>query len=209
MPLNGTHLVRNLDMPAGADGVFGICYSVLTWSGVAKGFSVFSPWSWVRSVGKLFEDGHATTFLIDNTRNRITLTGISDDGWEFEEGTLRRIDWARTTGNATTYVYYIGVDREFLGRYQRLRTRLERTRTAYAALWPNLWGANTTYQNCVSHSHYLMSELGLAFFNGQVSGWWVPSGSNWLEWFKSFVPTYHGDYWWKYKRFQSTNTHIP
>lgn len=209
MPLDGNHLVKNIDIPDGAAGVFGLCYSVLTWSGVLKGLGLFSPWSWVKTTGKMFEDGHATTFLIDLGKKTLTLTGISDEGWEFEEDRLADVDWARTTSSSTTYVYYIAVDGEFIKRYRKLQGKLKGTRTAYAALWPNLWGANTTYQNCVSHSHYLMKELGLAFFTNQVSGWWIPSASNWTEWFKSFVPTYHGNYWWKYKRFLNTNTHIP
>ncbi|WP_027722775.1 hypothetical protein [Maridesulfovibrio zosterae] len=243
--LKGTHLWDSLIIPKGAKGVFGICYSILTWSGVAKGLSLTSPGSWIKSVGKMFEDGHATTFLIspdlddlDLTTTAVhvkpkavlvkpkavpvkpelalkkstaylTLTGIGDEGWIFDREPLADIDWARSTGSSTTYVYYIGVDEAMLKKYEIVRNLLEGTKTDYAALWPNLPFTKTTYQNCVSHSNYLMWKLGLAFFPVQSKGWWIPSHSNWLEWFKSFVPTYHGSFWWKYKKFENTNTHIP
>ncbi|MCP4112044.1 MAG: hypothetical protein GY749_42045 [Desulfobacteraceae bacterium] len=208
MAYYGNHLVNSLNMPDGAAGVFGICYSVLTWSGVGKGFSLFSPRSWVKSAGKMFDDGHSTTFLIDLGRNTLTLTGISANGWDFREDDLEYVEWARASHSATTYVYYVGVDNEFLARYRQLRQTLENTHTVYAVLWPNMWGAKTNYQNCVSQSHYLMSKLNLAHFNPQVYGWWMPSLGNELEWLRSFVPTYHGNYWWRYKRFPATNTYI-
>jgi hypothetical protein len=178
--------------------------------GVGKGLS-WRPGSWVKSFGKLVENGHATTFLIDRrTRKniRITMTGMGDDGWIFDEGGLDEIDWARTTANADTFVYYIGGDREFLKKYAAVQKKLEKTRASYAVLWPNLIFAKTQYDNCVSHSHYLMSQLGIAYWTNR-KGWWVPSISNWVDWFKSFVPVRAGAFWWKYKVFRGVNTHIP
>ncbi|MDU9394021.1 hypothetical protein ACIP1T_21315 [Pseudomonas japonica] len=203
----GTHLKSSLESISGAKGVFGVCYSILTWSGVGKGFGLFSPSTWGKTLGKLAEDGHATTFLIH--KNQITLTGISDDGWVFDSGSLASKSWARTTGSATTYVYYIGVNGDFIKKYEKLQKKLAKTKTAYAALWPNMVGSSTQYQNCVSHSHYLMSELGLAHWAHSTKGWWVPSASNWVEWFKSFAPVQRDGFAWKYKKFDSTNTHIP
>lgn len=168
----GTELVAGLEAITGAAGIFGICYSILTWSGVGKGFSPFSFGSWKKTLGKLVEDGHATTFLIDG-RN-ITMTGISDDGWVFNTGALGSTDWARATGSATTYVYYIGVNKAFVKKYRKLEAKLKKTKTSYDAFWPNLPTAKTQYQNCVSHSHYLISELGLAHWGNTVKGWWMP-----------------------------------
>ncbi|GEM_PF-6819783 len=209
MPNDGNHLINNLQIPPGAAGVFGLCYSVLTWSGVAKGFGFLSPRSWVKTAGKMFEDGHATTFLIDLGNNELTMTGISDGGWEFETDDLDDVDWSRNTGSSTTYVYYIGVDLNFLARYAVVKNALTGTQTEYAALWPNHRFTQTSYQNCVSHSHYLMSRLGLGYFTTQKRGWWMPSASNWMEWLKSFVPTSHGGFHWQYRKFPNTNTHIP
>ncbi|MCP1488628.1 hypothetical protein J3D48_004941 [Pseudomonas fluorescens] len=203
----GTELVADLGTIDEAAGIFGICYSILTWSGVGKGFSPFSLGSWTKTLGKLAEDGHATTFLIDG--ENITLTGISETGWEFSTGTLASQDWARATGSATTYVYYIGVNKQFIKKYRKLQAKLKKTKTAYDVLWPNLANATTQYQNCVSHSHYLVSELGLAHWANTIKGWWMPSASNWVDWFKSFAPTQRDGFSWKYKKFDSTNTHIP
>jgi hypothetical protein len=205
----GRHLLDNLDVDADAAGVFGICYSVLTWKGVGKGLG-WSPRSWIKTVGKMIEDGHATTFLIQRSGrgHRVTLTGISDNGWVFQEGPASTVDWARDTASATTYVYYIQVDQAFIDHYEQVKNELQGTRTAYAVVWPNLPRTTSTYQNCVSHSHYLMYRLGLARWTS-TKGWWVPSVSNWVDWFKSFVPTSHGGYRWKYKVFHNINTHIP
>lgn len=203
----GTHLVAGLEKISGAAGIFGICYSILTWSGVGKGFSPFSLGAWKKTLGKLVEDGHATTFLI--VGENITLTGISEDGWEFNTGNFGEMDWARTTGSSTTYVYYIGVNKQFVKKYKTLAAKLKKTKTTYDAFWPNLPLANTQYQNCVSHSHYLISELGLAHWGNTVRGWWMPSASNWVDWFKSFAPVQRDGFSWKYKKFDSINTHIP
>jgi hypothetical protein len=223
----GTHLIENLEIDAGAAGVFGICYSILTWSGVGKGLG-FSPGSWLKTLGKLVEDGHAITFLyVKNVEvvkkikrggkereevvleDQLTTTGISDDGWVFDTGPVDKVDWARPTGSATTYVYYIGVNEAFIDKYRQLEAELKGTKTTYDAFWPNLPFVKTHYQNCVSHSHYLVSRLGLASWPNTVKGWWMPSASNWVDWFKSFAPTGRAGFGWKYRKFESTNTHIP
>jgi hypothetical protein len=205
--LKAKQLYDSLEVDGAAKGVFGICYSIITWSGVGKGLG-WRPKTWGKTVGKLFENGHATTFLIDRTKKpvRITLTGINDDGWLFEQGSLNATDWARDTGNADTFVYYIGVNAKFLDTYAKVKANLMKTKTSYSVLWPNL--GRTRYENCVSHCHYLMSALGIAYWTNR-KGWWVPSVSNWVDWFKSFVPVRTGGFWWKYKVFRHTNTHIP
>ncbi len=157
---------------------------------------------------KLIENGHATTFLYKKENKELTLTGMDDDGWVFDTGKLEEQDWARTTGSANTYVYYICVDSNFIELYQKVESELKKTKTSYTVLWPNMWGAKTQYENCVSHCHYLMWKLKLAFWTSS-KGWWMPSISNWVEWFKSFVPIDHGKFKWKYKSFPATNTHIP
>lgn len=204
--LKGTHLKKNLDRDKKSAGIFGICYSVLTWSGVGKGLSLW-PSSWKKSVTKLFEDGHATTFLL--TDSSLTMTGMSKDekGWVFDTDSLASQSWARTTGSTYTYVYYVNVTEKFIEKYGKVKAELEKAKTSYAVLWPNLPMIGR-YENCVSHSHYLMYKLGLAYWTS-TKGWWVPSHSNWVDWFKSFIPTAHDGYSWKYKRFANTNTHIP
>ena len=215
MPFNDRNILQSLDLTragiqdAGAAGVFGLCCSILTWSGVGKNVSPLRPETWSKLAGKLLEDGHETTFLYQCVNNKLTMTGIADRSWVFDSGTLGDYQWARNTTSSTTFVYYIFVDNEFIDRYKTLKRTLKRTDTAYAVVWPNLWTAKTTYHNCVSHGHYLISQLGLNFFNEQVAGWWMPSVGNWVEWLKSFVPTYKGDYRWRYRRLENTNTHIP
>lgn len=203
MPRKGRHLLASLQPDNGAAGVFGICYSVLTWTGVGKGLS-FWPRSWLKTTGKLFENGHATTFLIELADEQLTLTGMGD-AWVFETDHLDTLDWARDTGSADTFVYYISVDAAFVARYQQVRQELEGRQDSYAVLWPNLPG-NSRYENCVSHCHYLMYKLGIARWIS-TKGWWVPSTSNWVDWFKTFAPTRYGG--WKYTVFRGTNTHIP
>lgn len=187
-------------------GVFGICYSILTWSGVGKGLSL-APSSWVKSLSKLFENGHATTFFYDYSEDKITLTGISDNGWVFETGTPENIDWARTTPSSTTFVYYLEINKEIKEKYYKIKEKLTKSNTSYSALWPNLPISTTQYENCVSHSHHLMADLGIVYWP-KHKGWWVPSIANWADWLTSFAPIYrHAP--WKYKLFQSKNTHIP
>lgn len=211
--LKGSYLYDHLDDVDSAWGVFGICYSVLTWEGVAKGFSPMAAGTWLKTVGKLVEDGHATTFLFENDLFNgdptIVTTGISDEGWEFEEGDAVNINWARRSSSATTYVYYICVTAATGNRYRQLMTELQGTATCYAAIIPNHPLVETHYQNCVSHSQYLMAKLGLASWANQSNGWWVPSISNWMDWFKSFIPVSRHGYKWQYTKFQGVNTHIP
>ncbi|WP_321817799.1 MULTISPECIES: hypothetical protein [unclassified Paraburkholderia] len=221
---NGKHLITNLDIDSGAAGVFGICYSILTWSGVGKGFRPFELSSWRKTLIKVAQDGHATTFLfvkkvkvikkigrvkVEREEDQLTTTGISAKSWEFETKSIEKSVWARSTGNATTYVYYIGVNQAFIDKYRELEVELNSTDTTYHAFWPNLPFTQTHYQNCVSHSHYLVSKLGLANWPNTIKGWWMPSASNWMDWFKSFVPTGRDGFSWKYKKFESTNTHFP
>jgi hypothetical protein len=63
--VNGNDLLGRLAVDGKAAGVFGICYSIVTWSGVFKGFSLFSPKAWAKTAAKMVENGHAQTFLID------------------------------------------------------------------------------------------------------------------------------------------------
>ena len=205
---DGQHLLGNLNPDLSAGGVFGICYSIIRWSGVTKGLKVLSPYSWKKTVGKLFEDGHATTFLIDLKKDSLTLSGIGNNGWEFTEKDLKSIHWARSSGNADTYVYYISVSEDLVKRYDDLRDDLVYGDAhSYALLSPNL-GGSTRYENCVSSCHYLMYKLGRGSWLS-TKGWWIPSTSNWIDWFKSFVPTYHDGYAWKYKVVRNVNTLNP
>jgi hypothetical protein len=124
-------------------------------------------------------------------------------------GRARRfpVYWARGTPNANTYIHYISVDAKFLTNYKKVKSKLKGTLATYAVLSPNLI-AKTRYENCVSCSHYLMYQLGLGSWIG-TKGWWVPSTSNWADWIKSFVPTWHNGFAWKYLSVPGVNTHIP
>lgn len=199
MPFDRADLYTALNEPTDRM-FFGVCYSILTWSGVGKGFSFMSPGSGLKMAGKLIEDGHAMTFLL--TPNVMITTGIGDNQWVFDvEGY-----WGRATGSSNTYVYYLEVDGTFADRYMVLATELRYTTpTQYAVVTPNVYGSKTSYQNCVSSSHYLMYRLGLGSWVSS-KGWWMPSASNWSSWFSSFASSHSG---WKYKSLPNTNTHIP
>ncbi len=196
----GSHLLGGLSVGS-STGVFGVAYSIINWSGLFKGLGL-SPGSWAKVVSKGFEDGHATTFMIDLKAKSFTMTGISDDthGWVFYGGGLARDDWARPTTNAATDVYYTTGD-DLPDKFRAVRGELEKTETTYAVLMPNSW-FSTRYENCVSSSHYMVYKMGLGYW-ASSKGAWVPSFSNWLTWTATKFSS------WKHHRFADCNTHIP
>lgn len=198
--IKGANLFNNIHKSPGKKGIFGIAYSILTWGGVAKG--VGASFSGIKKVaGKLIEDGHATTFMIDRSTDLFVMTGISDDGWEFYGGDLYSQDWARTTSNANTDVYYVELTQEQVDKYWRLKDELQQQEnTTYSELWPNIPG-RTRYENCISSSHYISYRMGFGRW-ASAKGSWIPSVSNWMTWAATSRST------WKHKRFTNCNTHF-
>jgi len=192
----GKDLLNQLDEKS---PVFGVAYSIINWSGLAKGISI-SPSGITKLMGKLVEDGHATTFMIEN--GYITLTGMSDDGWVFERGPLNSTQWARNTQNANTDVYYTKCTTDDVSKYKKIKKELENAQnTKYHEVWPNISG-QTRYENCISSSHMIVHKMG---FGSALStkGVWIPSVSNWATWTATKFSA------WKHKRFTHVNTHIP
>lgn len=193
----GRHLLDSLDV-GDAKGVFGIAYSILTWSGTFKGLGI-SPSSWAKVIGKGFEDGHATAFMIDVEAGEFTMTGMGDE-WVFYGGDLDAEDWARSTPNAATDVYYTTGD-NLVEKFKEVRAKLEGQKAAYAVLVPNT-PFTTRHENCVSSTHYVVYEMGLGYW-AATKGAWVPSFSNYMTWAASKWAS------WKYHRFAGCNTHMP
>ena len=194
--VSGKNLLDQLDAKA---PVFGVAYSIINTSGLLKGVSL-SPAGLTKLAGKLVEDGHATTFMIEG--GNITMTGMGDDGWVFEGGKLANADFARSTPNANTYVYYIECTKEDVKKYKSIRTELEGVKdTKYHEVWPNLFG-KTRYENCISSSHMIVHKMG---FGSAVAtkGVWIPSISNWATWTATKFSA------WKYKVLPNMNTHRP
>lgn len=198
MQLSHHQLFSQLEISSQAPGVFGICYSILNWSGIAKGLSPNRN-SIAHSAFKLIESGHATTFLWVKSNDGFVKSHMCLGGWAFN-----REAWARSTPNATTYVYYVDVDQEFIDRYVEVAKRLLNTAVTHSLTTSNTPGQRS-YENCVSASHHLMAELGLggAFL---ARGIWTPSVANWMNWFSSFAPKTVTGATWKYRSFPNTNT---
>lgn len=178
--------------------VFGVAYSIINTSGLLKGVSL-SPAGITKLAGKLLEDGHATTFMIEG--GNITMTGMGYDGWVFFGGKLAETDFARSTPNANTYVYYTDCTKEDVEKYKKIRKDLKGVKDTYHELWPNLLG-KTRYENCISSSHVIVHKMG---FGSAVAtkGVWIPSISNWATWTATKFSA------WKYKALPNMNTHIP
>ena len=196
----GSNLFNNIDKSPGKSGIFGIAYSILTWGGVAKGAG--ASFSAIKKVGgKLIEDGHATTFMIDRSNDLFVMSGISDDGWEFYGGDLQSQDWARSSNNANTDVYYVELDKTQVAKYWQIKDELQKLdNVTYSEVWPNIPG-RTRYENCISSSHYLSYRMGFGRW-AATKGVWIPSMSNWMTWAATFGSA------WKYKRFNNCNTHF-
>ncbi len=196
--LKGRHLLNGLDVRS-TDEVFGIAYSILTWSGVFKGVSI-SPSSWAKTISKGIEDGHAMTFIIDQANNEFATTGMGDK-WVFDdELDLDEDYWARTTQNATTDVYYTA-GAGLVEKFKEVQEELKNTKATYAIITPNT-PLTPRYENCVSSSHYVVYKMGLGYW-ASTKGWWIPSMRNYLTWAATKASS------WKYKRFDSCNTHFP
>lgn len=193
----GRHLLDNLDV-GDAKGVFGIAYSILTWSGTFKGLGI-SPSSWAKVISKGFEDGHATAFMIDIDTQQFTMTGMGDE-WVFYGGGLDDEDWARPTTHATTDVYYT-VGNDLVQKFKGVQDKLESQEVSYAVLAPNT-PFTTRHENCVSSTHYVVYEMGLGYW-AATKGAWVPSFSNYMTWAANKWAS------WKHHRFLDCNTHIP
>lgn len=179
--------------------VFGIAYSIITWGGVAKGASI-STSGVTKTLGKLVEDGHATTFMSD-TEN-ITMSGIGNDGWVFYGGKLSEAIWARTTDNATTDVYYTTISADEVKKYHTIIAKLETgPQPVYSETWPNL-PCSKRYENCISSSHMIVHLMGYSSV-ASTKGIWIPSAANWATWAATCLSS------WKHMRFPTTNTHIP
>jgi hypothetical protein len=235
-------LALDLGPESAHQSVFGVCYSILTYDAIIKSKEeenrlTSASW-WLKSATKIFENGHATTFLIyteteddkeNNTKKGeqvVILTGMSYGGWYFEKGPTKSINWARETESSTTSVYYLWVNSGFVQKYLDVRADLEGRentvpttlrkkvpaaydKTTYAAIWPNLPLAKTRYENCVSHAHFLMSKLGLMHWPLTTKGWWIPSIARWVDWYRLSTPFSITNSGWKHKTFARTNTHIP
>lgn len=201
MDMSHHELFDSLDVSDASAGVLGICYSILNWSGIAKG-SGASPSALGHTLSKVMQDGHATTFLWVKATDVFIKTGIARSGWTFCEES-----WARITSNATTYVYYIEVDQEFIDSYMKTAKRLLRRKVFYGVGTPNLLDGSE-YQNCVSSTHQLLAELGLGSVL-MTKGFWMPSIANWVHWFSTFAPRTVAGFTWKYIFFPSVNTLIP
>ncbi|MDP5211083.1 hypothetical protein [Microbulbifer sp. 2205BS26-8] len=192
----GRQLLNQLEVDA---PVFGVAYSIINWSGLAKGVSI-SPSGITKLLGKLVEDGHATTFMIEN--GNITMTGMSDEGWVFYGGPLGRTNWARNTLNANTDVYYTKCTAEDVIKYKQIQDELENAdNTQYHEVWPNIPG-RTRYENCISSSHMIVHKMSFGTALA-TKGVWIPSISNWATWTATKMSA------WKHKRFTHVNTHMP
>ena len=194
----GRHLLNGLNV-GNATGVFGIAYSILTWSGVFKGLGIH-PSTWAKVLAKGIENGHAAAFMIDVANDDFTMTGMSDEGWVFYGGDLDTEDWARPTVNATTDVYYT-TGNNLVGTFTNVQNELANTPVSYAIVAPNTpW--TPRYENCVSSTHYIAYKMG---FGNVMStkGWWIPSLRNHVAWWGSDGVA------WKHHRFVNCNTHIP
>ena len=195
----GFHLLNNLETNGADKGVFGIAYSILTWGGVGKGAGCsFSAVK--KTAGKLIEDGHATTFMIDKNNELFVMTGIGDS-WVFYGGDLASQDWARQTTSANTDVYYTGLDATQVEKYWNVKEELQASDVNYSELWPNVPGFSR-YENCISSSHYVVYKMGLGKW-ASTKGSWVPSMSNWMTWAATKASS------WKHRRFDNCNTHFP
>ncbi|MBN8469234.1 hypothetical protein JYJ95_22255 [Corallococcus exiguus] len=231
----GQSLLVDLDetLPEGAVGWFGVAYSILTTTALFKGVGIKQPKAWVRTLGKVFENGHATTFLIDLSKKgneTLTTTGIYEHGWVFDKKKLQNAHWARRTENATTDIYFTAIDKNALKEYNTFREemgKLEKlskdrasskgrrllkpgTRTVTYSEWrPNAFLPSRTnhYENCVSSSHALALRIGLRPEGQRLSPsrlLWVPSLANWRTWSGS-----RGSTVWRYLHLKGCNTHIP
>ena len=197
--LKGSSLLAGLDTAGDDAGVFGIAYSILTLGGALKGAG-FSFSALKKVAGKLVEDGHATTFMIDKTNRMFSMTGFGDDGWVFYGGKLDDHDWARTTQSANTDAYYTPIDSSQISKYWGLKDELLTKNVEYSEWRPNL-GAQR-FENCISSSHYVAYRMGLGSQAASM-GAWIPSVSNWMTWAATATSA------WKHKRFSACNTHLP
>lgn len=199
MELDHHWLLEQLNIDAEAPGVFGVCYSILTASTMTHGCTT-SARGFGNSLVKIVEGGHATTFLWVRSTDVFIRAAADHSGWGFSQQA-----WARQTPSATTYVYYIEVDQDFIERYKQVAKRLMGlTNIRYSQFRPNVCTSND-YQNCVSTSHRLMAELGLGS-QLMARGYWTPTTANWINWISTFSPRRVGDYTWKYRVFPVTNT---
>lgn len=200
MSLNHGWLMDRLDIDPQASGVFGICYSSLTLNAATRGCGE-SAGGFGHSLLKLVQGGHATTFLWVRSTDAFVKSEVDESGWSFVETA-----WARQSHSATTYVYYIEVDWEFIEKYKRVIMRLynKGRHVRFSHFRPNILTSHE-YHTCVSASHRLMYELGLGS-RLMARGFWTPKAANWVTWVASFSPRTVGAYTWKYRSFPMTNT---
>jgi hypothetical protein len=161
--------------------IFGVAYSILTREAVTKKLSVH-PQTWANAVRKAVGDGsgHATAFLV--TASGFTKAGIGKDRWSFEdyddEG--ERPDFAYSTPNQNTDVYYITGD--YASKFSKVKEELigdPGTPVTKGWLIPNT-PCTTRNESCVSAAHYIVYKMGLGWWAG--GGWWMPSLANTMTW---------------------------
>lgn len=200
--LSGRDLRRLLDPTVGkgtkVEGIFGIAYSVISYRGLVKGFGL--SLTGVRKIAeKAIVDGHATTVMIDYKKQKFCTTGMSDEGWVFNEYRLDR-PFARKTPNSNTDIYYTELTSEQISKYWAIKEELEKLESPakYSVCMPNIIG-RTRYENCVSSSHYISYKMGFGVW-ASTKGMWIPSMSNYMTWAATKASS------WKHKRIPNSNT---
>lgn len=196
---NGQQLLNDLE---GNAPIFGIAYSIINASGVKKGLT-FNPSSWLKTAGKMIEDGHAIAFLI--TSKHIYKTGMGEDAWVISESPLKsrkKYDqWARATPNCNTDVYYYRCTEKDVEKFREIKNKLEKEKVFYSVAKPNI-PYLSRYENCVSSTHRIVHEMGFGYAIA-TKGVWIPSVSNNFTWLATKFSA------WSHKRFPGVNTHIP